>query len=84
MNIARTPIREGRSLVALSLLQRIEAYLIRTGMRPSDFGRRAMRDGLFVAELRRGRIPRPATEARVNAFLDRAERELRGGLCRRR
>jgi hypothetical protein len=70
--------------VALSLLQRIEAYLIRTGMRPSEFGRRAVRDGLFVAELRRGRIPRPPTQARVHAFLDRAERELGDGPCRRR
>ncbi|HEX8224554.1 MAG TPA: hypothetical protein VF605_12120 [Allosphingosinicella sp.] len=52
-------------------------------MRPTEFGRRAVRDGLFVAQLRRGRRPRPRTEARINAFLDRAERELGGRPCRR-
>ena len=67
-----------------SLLKRIEIYLIRTGMRPTEFGRRAVRDGLFVAELRRGRKPRPRTVARVNAFLDRAESEIGGTRCRRR
>lgn len=65
-----------------SLLKRIEAYLIRAGMRPSDFGRQAVRDGLFVSELRRGRTPRPRTQARVHAFLDQAEREQTP--CRRR
>lgn len=67
-----------------SLLKRIEAHLRRTGMRPSEFGRRAVRDGLFVSQLRRGRIPRPATQARVHAFLDRAETEEGETRCRRR
>ncbi len=53
-------------------------------MRPTEFGRRALRDGLFVAELRRGRKPRPRTEARVNAFLDRAEAETEARPRRRR
>lgn len=66
------------------LLRRIELYLRRTGMRPTEFGRRAVRDGLFVAQLRRGRRPRPRTEARVNAFLDRAEGELKVEKRRRR
>lgn len=66
------------------LLRRIEAYLLRTGMRPTQFGRLAVRDGLFVAQLRRGRTPRPRTEQRVNAFLDRAEKELGEAPCRRR
>ena len=68
----------------LTLLQRIEAYLKLSGMRPATFGRQAVRDGLFVTELRRGRTPRPRTEARVHAFLDRAERELGMTPCRRR
>lgn len=67
-----------------SLLKRIEAYLIRSGMRPSEFGRQALRDGMFVGELRRGRTPRPRTEARVNDFLDRAETELGEAPCRGR
>ncbi|HEX8621742.1 MAG TPA: hypothetical protein VF718_07195 [Allosphingosinicella sp.] len=66
------------------LLRRIEAFLKRSGMRPTDFGRRAVRDGLFVAELRRGRKPRPGTVARVGAFLDRAELELGGRPARLR
>lgn len=69
--------------MASPLLRRIEAYLNRTGMRPSEFGRRAVRDGLFVAQLRSGRRPRLRTVARVEAFLDRAEREP-GGAPRRR
>jgi hypothetical protein len=70
--------------VALNLLKRIEAYLRCAGMRPTAFGRAAVRDGLFVGQLRRGRIPRPRTEARVHAFLDRAERKLGIRPCRRR
>ena len=66
------------------LLRRIEAFLKRTGMRPSTFGRAAVRDGLLVAELRRGRRPRPVTERRVHAYLDRAEREAEGRQWRRR
>lgn len=66
------------------LLRRIEAFLKRTGMRPSTFGRVAVRDGLLVAELRRGRRPRPIMERRVHAYLDRAEREAEGRQWRRR
>ena len=67
-----------------TLLRRIEIYLTRSRMRPSEFGRQAVRDGLFVSQLRRGRKPRPRTEAKVHAFLDRAEREMGGKPCRRR
>jgi len=77
-------IGKGKTVRPLRLLKRIEAYLRRSGMRPSDFGRRAVGDGLFVFELRRGRRPRPRTEARVHAFLDRAELELGAKSCRRR
>ena len=70
--------------MTLLLLQRIEAYLRVSGMRPSQFGREAVRDGLFVTQLRRGRVPRPRTQARVHDFLDRAERKLGVKPCRRR
>lgn len=69
--------------MAVSLLRRIELYLGRTGMRPTRFGRQVVGDGMFVAQLRRGRRPRPPTEARVNAFLDGAERKLGMKPCRR-
>ena len=70
--------------VALSLLRRIEIYLRAGGMRPTRFGREAVGDSLFVAQLRRGRNPRPRTQARVNDYLDRAERMLGAKPCRRR
>ncbi len=66
------------------MLRRIEAYLKLTGMRPTRFGREAVRDARFVLQLRQGRIPRPATEARVQAFLDRAEHRLGPEAFRRR
>ena len=53
-------------------------------MRPTQFGRAAIGDGMFVAQLRRGRRPRPRMEAKVHAFLDRAEREMGLKPCRRR
>ena len=65
-------------VVALSLLERIETYLKRSGMGPSRFGRKAVNDGRFVADLRRGRIPRPRTKARVLAFLARMTRRSGG------
>jgi hypothetical protein len=37
------------------LLTRIEAYLRRTGMPPTRFGREAVRDPRLVHDLRRGR-----------------------------
>jgi hypothetical protein len=63
--------------VAWTLLQRIEAYLKLTGMAQSRFGRLAVRDPLFVAQLRRGRRARAATEEKVRTFLESAERPPR-------
>jgi hypothetical protein len=60
------------------LLRRIERHLSRTGMRPTTLGRLALGDPLLVAELRRGRVLRPRTQARVNAYLDRAEQTSGG------
>ena len=66
------------------LLHRIERYLKLTGIRPTPFGRAAARDPTLVFGLRRGRALRPPTEAKVRAYLNRAERQLREGACRRR
>ncbi len=52
-----------------SLLQAIERGLHASGMSPSRFGRLVANDPRFVFDLRRGRLPRGATEARVRAFL---------------
>jgi hypothetical protein len=53
-------------------------------MRPTAFGRKAVRDGLFLLDLRRGRRPRPSTERRVQAYLDQAEQEAASRRRRRR
>jgi hypothetical protein len=51
------------------LLARIDAYLAKTGMSATTFGRLALRDGNFVARLRAGRGLTLRTHARVDSFL---------------
>jgi hypothetical protein len=53
----------------MHLLSTIERYLRRSGVAPCRFGRDAMGDPGFVASLRRGREPRPATVRKVAAYL---------------
>ena len=52
---------------------RVEAFLVKTGMRASDFGREAIGDPNFVTHLRRGRSPTLATADKVTAFIERLE-----------
>jgi hypothetical protein len=52
------------------LIRKIEAFLRRTGMPPTEFGRRAARDPRFVFDLRCGREPRPSTERRMEHFMN--------------
>ena len=58
------------------LLPRIERYLKLTRTPPARFGRQAVGDPCFVFDLRDGRDPRERTVARVNAYLDGAERSV--------
>jgi hypothetical protein len=51
------------------LIRRVEKFLRATGMPWTKFGRLAAHDPRFVADLRNGRTPRPATEARVDLFI---------------
>lgn len=51
------------------LLARIDAYLARTGMPATTFGRLAVRDGNFVPRLRAGRSLTLRTHEKVAAFL---------------
>lgn len=51
------------------LLARIDAYLRLTKLSPTRFGREAVRDPNFVLDLRAGRKPRRAVEARVIAYI---------------
>jgi 2,4-dienoyl-CoA reductase-like NADH-dependent reductase (Old Yellow Enzyme family) len=68
----------------MSLLKRIEAYLKRSRVSATRFGREAARDPKLVHDLRCGRTPRPTLKRRIEAFLDVREEELEGPPCRRR
>jgi hypothetical protein len=61
----------------MHLLRRIERYLKSTGTPPTRFGRDAVRDPRLVHDLRRGREPGCAMNARVSAYLDSLEPEVR-------
>ncbi|HEX2763305.1 MAG TPA: hypothetical protein VHM92_05600 [Allosphingosinicella sp.] len=66
------------------LLKRINRFLKRSRTPPTRFGRLALRDPQFVFDLRRGRTVRPPTRARLEAYLDAAERRLEKSPCRNR
>lgn len=51
------------------LISRIERFLSNTGMSATRLGRLAIRDPRFVGDLRRGRLPRPNTERRLDRFM---------------
>ena len=53
----------------MTLLTSVERFLRVQNVAASRFGREAARDPRFVFDLRRGREPRPATRARVLAFI---------------
>ncbi len=53
----------------MSLQGEIEAFLERTSMPATRFGRLAAGDPRLVADLRAGRVPGPRLSARVRAFL---------------
>ena len=47
----------------------VEAFLERTGTKPTEFGRQATGDPSLVLNLRRGRSPRLTTADRVLAYI---------------
>ena len=57
----------------MPLLRRIERFLRTSGISPTRFGREAVRDPKFVADLRAGRHPRAATVRRVIAYVEARE-----------
>lgn len=57
----------------MELLEQIEAYLMRTRMPASKFGRTVVADPRFVHDLRAGRMPRRKTCQKVADFLVLAE-----------
>lgn len=56
------------------LLFEVEAFLVRSGMSPSSFGREALKDPTFVFGLRKGQNFRPKTIDRVREFISRKRR----------
>jgi hypothetical protein len=54
----------------MSTLRRIEQFLRRTGMAPTVFGRRAVRDPRLVFDLRQGREPGDRMRRRLEHFMN--------------
>ncbi|GGD48883.1 hypothetical protein GRI62_07765 [Erythrobacter arachoides] len=52
------------------LIRQIEVFLKHTRMPVTRFGRLATSDPRFVLDLRNGRVPRPATQSRVEHFMN--------------
>ena len=57
----------------MTLLTIVERHLRTRALSPSRFGRQVSGDPRFVFDLRNGREPRPATTARVLAYIASAE-----------
>jgi hypothetical protein len=52
------------------LIRKIEAFMRRTKMPQTKFGRLAVSDPRLIDDLRKGRTPRPSTEKRVEHFMN--------------
>ena len=76
-------IRRG-VLVKWSLLRRVDTYLRRTRMPATTFGLEVARDPQLVFQLRGGRAVRPPMEAKILAYLERAEADPGASRRRRR
>ncbi len=61
------------STAAERFLSEIDAFLIRRGMSPSAFGKAALNDPNFVADLRVGRKPNLGLVERVYTFIKAQE-----------
>jgi hypothetical protein len=62
-------------VVKWSLRRRIGDFLKRTRMSPTRLGLEVTGDPQLVFQIRKGRTPRPLMEAKILAYLQRAERE---------
>lgn len=60
----------------MELLEQIEAYLVRSRVAPSRFGRLAAGDPRLVADLKSGRRLRQRTEERLRSYLNQVLAEL--------
>jgi hypothetical protein len=71
------------TMLRTPLLRRIGAYLKRSGMPPTRFGRLVAGDPGLVTDLRRGRQLGPVLEKRVTAWLDARDAETEDSKCSR-
>ena len=60
----------------MDLLEQIEAYLVRSRVPPSRFGRLAAGDPRLVTDLKSGRRLRQQTEDRLRRYLPKAAGEV--------
>lgn len=63
------------------LIRKVEQFLARHDMPATKFGRLAAHDPRFVLDLRMGRTPRPATEARTMRWMDEYETAFDEASC---
>lgn len=68
-HIANTNAQSNTKRSRPMLLRQIERFLRQTDMPCTTFSRLAAQDPRFVADLRKGRIPRARTAARVEEFI---------------
>lgn len=54
----------------MTLLQKIEAFLERTGMSATAFGIEALNDPPFVQQMRAGRDPKLSTAQKIETFIE--------------
>jgi hypothetical protein len=52
------------------IVPKIEAFLGKTGLSPTEFGKSVANDSKLVFELRRGRDLRGRTATRIEAFME--------------
>ncbi len=60
------------------LIRTIEKFLREHNMPATKFGRLAAHDPRFVLDLRMGRTPRPATQSRIEHFMNEYKSALGG------
>ncbi len=54
----------------MTLHTEVHAFLKRSGMKPSRFGRKVLNDPSFVLRLKPDKDPLPATVAKVRRFIE--------------
>lgn len=63
----------------MELLHRVEAFLKKTAMPPSVFGRAAVHDPRLVVDLRNGREPGAQIRSRVEHFMNKWQKDALEG-----